>query len=50
MNKHIHFKIIISIFIIGIIIIGLMGFQNVSKLNELKASISPDNEEFNLQI
>ena len=50
MNKHIHFKIIISIFIIGIIIIGLMGFQNVSKLNELKASISPDNEELNLQI
>lgn len=50
MNKHIHFKIIISIFIIGIIIIGLMGFQNVSKLHELKASISPDNEELNLQI
>ena len=45
MNKHIHFKIII-----GIIIIGLMGFQNVSKLHELKASISPDNEELNLQI
>ena len=50
MNKHIHFKIIISIFIIGIIIIGLLGFQNVSKLHELKASISPDNEELNLQI
>lgn len=37
MNKHIHLKIMLPILIVGIIIIGLIGFQNINKLNELQA-------------
>lgn len=38
MNKHTHLKIMLSIFIVGIIVIGLIGFQNINKLNKLQLS------------